>query len=69
MTTTHQPGSLVTARGRDWIVMPGGDDPDIIRLRPLGAPDAHATRQSAGSAIDSSGVKQWCVLRAQTVAR
>ena len=40
---THTPGTLVTARGRDWIVLPPGDDPDVIRLRPLGAPDAHAT--------------------------
>ena len=53
MTTTHQPGSLVTARGRDWIVMPGGDDPDIIRLRPLGAPDAHATGISRALEGDS----------------
>jgi superfamily II DNA or RNA helicase len=42
-SVTHAPGTLVTARGRDWIVLPPGDDPDVIRLRPLGAPDAHAT--------------------------
>jgi hypothetical protein len=28
------PGSLVKARGRDWVVLPT-DEPDVLRLRPL----------------------------------
>ncbi len=28
------PGSLVQARGRDWIVLPESD-PDVLRIRPL----------------------------------
>jgi hypothetical protein len=33
--TEIYPGSLVTARGRDWIVLPQSE-PDTLRLRPLG---------------------------------
>jgi len=29
-----QPGSLVQARGRDWVVLPD-QEPDVVRLRPL----------------------------------
>src|SRR5262249_30078628 len=29
-----QPGSLVQARGRDWVVLPA-EEPDVVRLRPL----------------------------------
>jgi len=28
-------GSMVRARGREWVVLPS-DDPEILRLRPLG---------------------------------
>ncbi|GGM73222.1 ATP-dependent helicase HepA [Thermopolyspora flexuosa] len=31
----YTPGSLVNARGRDWVVLPGGDD-DFLIVRPLG---------------------------------
>ena len=31
----YVPGSLVRARGREWVVLPQ-DDPDILMLRPLG---------------------------------
>lgn len=31
---TYAPGSLIRARGRDWIVLPGSSD-EILRLRPL----------------------------------
>jgi len=35
-TAVHfAPGDLVKARGREWVVLPGGED-DILRLRPLG---------------------------------
>ena len=34
-----RPGSLVMARERDWIVLPQ-DEPDVIRLRPIGGNDA-----------------------------
>ena len=33
------PGSLVTARGREWIVLPDSE-PDMLVLRPLGGADA-----------------------------
>ena len=33
-------GALVTARGREWVVLPESmDDPDVLMLRPLGGPD------------------------------
>lgn len=32
-------GSLVRARGREWVVLPQ-DDPEVLRLRPLGGTDA-----------------------------
>ena len=31
-------GSLVRARGRDWVALPG-DAPDLVRLKPLTGPD------------------------------
>jgi hypothetical protein len=34
MTSGFSPGSLVRARGRDWIVLPD-PEPSVIRLRPL----------------------------------
>jgi hypothetical protein len=37
----YPPGSLVHVRGRDWVVLPG-DEPDVLRLRPLtGEDEAH----------------------------
>ncbi len=37
-----QPGSLVAARGREWIVLPQSDS-DTLHLRPLGAAEDDAT--------------------------
>ena len=37
-----QPGSLVSARGREWIVLPQSSE-DTLHLRPLGATDDAAT--------------------------
>ncbi|MCM8610806.1 MAG: helicase SNF2, partial [Candidatus Accumulibacter sp.] len=37
-----QPGSLVSARGREWIVLPQSDG-DTLHLRPLGAAADDAT--------------------------
>lgn len=34
-------GSLVRARGREWVVLPQ-DDPEVLRLRPLGGTDTDA---------------------------
>lgn len=34
-------GSLVAARGREWVVLPN-DDPELLMLRPLGGADADA---------------------------
>ncbi|MFJ2029734.1 DEAD/DEAH box helicase [Streptosporangium sp. NPDC087985] len=38
MTTVYTAGSLVSARGRDWIVLPESA-PDMLVLRPLGGAD------------------------------
>lgn len=40
--SAFQPGSLVKARGREWIVLPGSLD-DTLHLRPLGAGEDEAT--------------------------
>ncbi|WP_405581681.1 DEAD/DEAH box helicase [Streptomyces sp. NBC_01092] len=37
-TSTYSTGSLVTARGRDWVVLPQSAD-DMLVLRPLGGAD------------------------------
>ncbi len=42
MITTYQPGSLVKARGREWIVLPESEA-DKLHLRPLGAGDEETT--------------------------
>ncbi len=42
MTATHAIGTLVKARGREWVVLPH-DDADVLMLRPLGGTDADAT--------------------------
>ena len=34
MQSSFSPGSLVRARGRDWIVLPG-HEPSVLHLRPL----------------------------------
>jgi superfamily II DNA or RNA helicase len=36
--TPYTPGSLVNARGRDWVVLPGSDD-EFLVVRPLGGGD------------------------------
>ena len=38
MTTTYAPGTLVAARGREWVVLPESE-PDMLVLRPLGGGD------------------------------
>jgi SNF2 family DNA or RNA helicase len=40
--TTFPPGTLVRARGRDWLVIPGGSD-GLLRARPLGGSEAETT--------------------------
>lgn len=39
MSTTHAVGSLVRARGREWVVLPG-TTPDFLLLQPLGGGSA-----------------------------
>ena len=39
--TEYFPGSLVRARGRDWIVLPN-EEPGVLRLRPVDGLDAEA---------------------------
>ena len=38
-----RPGSLVAARGREWVVLPGAGDANLLRLRPLGGAEDDAT--------------------------
>ena len=42
MQASFNPGSLVSARGREWIVLPESD-PQTLRLRPLGGGERHET--------------------------
>src|SRR5689334_9554155 len=39
--TEFRAGTLVHARGRDWVVLPGSDV-DLLKLRPLGGSDEEA---------------------------
>lgn len=41
MVATYAVGSLVRARGREWVVLPR-DDEEVLRLRPLGGTDDDA---------------------------
>lgn len=36
-------GSLVSARGREWVVLPTSDDPDVLPVRPLGGREDETT--------------------------
>ncbi len=38
----HEPGSLVRARGRDWVVLPR-EEKQVVRLRPVDNPDEEPT--------------------------
>jgi superfamily II DNA or RNA helicase len=38
MTTSLQPGKLVSLRGREWVVLPS-DDPQLLVVKPLGGSD------------------------------
>jgi superfamily II DNA or RNA helicase len=40
---TYPVGSLVTARGREWLVLPESRQPELLILRPLGATDDEIT--------------------------
>lgn len=42
-TLEYRPGSLVTARGREWVVLPDNSRPDTLLLRPLGGAEEDAT--------------------------
>jgi len=42
MTTSFQPGKLVSLRGRDWVVLPS-EDPDLLVVKPLGGSDDEIT--------------------------
>lgn len=45
MTTAplYPVGSLVSARGREWLVLPESEQPDLLVLKPLGATDDEIT--------------------------
>ena len=36
-------GSLVRIRGREWVVLPGSDDPELLHVRPLGGREEEST--------------------------
>ena len=40
--TAYSPGTLVTLRERDWVVMPSGD-PELLLLKPLGGSEEETT--------------------------
>ena len=42
MSTSLQPGKLVSLRGRDWVVLPSAD-PDLLKVKPLGGSDEEIT--------------------------
>lgn len=42
MHTTHKPGTLVTYRDRDWMVLPSGDK-DLLKIKPLGGTEEEET--------------------------
>ena len=42
MSTSLQPGKLVSLRGRDWVVLPS-DVPDLLVVKPLGGSDEETT--------------------------
>jgi hypothetical protein len=42
MAATYTVGSLVRARGREWVVLPSADD-DLLLLRPLGGTERETT--------------------------
>ena len=42
MSTSLQPGKLVSLRGREWVVLPS-DNPDLLIVRPLGGSDEETT--------------------------
>jgi len=42
VSVNYQPGSLVKARGREWVVLPDSSD-ETLHLRPLGASDDEST--------------------------
>lgn len=47
MTTTFSPGSLVRARGREWIVLTGST-PETLRVRPLSGSEEDSTSLQLG---------------------
>ncbi len=46
-------GSLVRSRGREWVVLPPGDDPEILLVRPLGGTE----EESAGILVSRERVE------------
>ena len=42
MSTSLQPGKLVSLRDRDWVVLPSAD-PDLLKVKPLGGSDEEIT--------------------------
>lgn len=42
MQTTHKPGTLITYRSRDWMVLPSADK-DLLKIRPLGGTEEEET--------------------------
>lgn len=58
VSTLNKPGTLVNYRSRDWMVLPS-DDPDLMRIKPLGGSDEEETAiflplQMPGEEVKSS---------------
>jgi superfamily II DNA or RNA helicase len=45
---SYSPGTIVKARGREWVVLPAGDDTKIVTLKPLGGSEAETAGILAG---------------------
>ena len=41
--TNFEPGNLIRCRGREWIILPGADDPEVILAKPIGGLDEEIT--------------------------
>ena len=57
MTARYAPGALVTARGRDWVVLPESED-DMLVLRPLAGADDEVAAVFLGEGPGSEAVTQ-----------
>ena len=55
MSVVFQPGSIVTARQREWIVLPTSTQ-EVLHLRPVGGSELESTKLHV--ALEKSGIEQ-----------